>query len=114
MREKIRVPRKAYDEIMVLNREIHFSLKYPEIIKMADDRGYTAAADWLRNNEDQFMIGSAWGFEPVDEGPSASRPTPKPDDELRLRTSQDMAQPEKKPPATKKKTGGFFSRLFGK
>ncbi|MEN6610261.1 MAG: hypothetical protein ABFC24_05415 [Methanoregulaceae archaeon] len=115
MREKIRVPRKAYDELMALNREIHFTSNHLEIIKKADDRNYNAAAEWLRNNEEDFKIGFAWGFEPVDTVSTAPRSAGKTgSDDLEPRVSKGPASPAKKPTAPPKKSGGFFSRLFGK
>lgn len=115
MREKIRVPRKVYDELTALNREIHFTSNYSDIIRKADDRNYNAAVEWLRNNEEEFKIGFAWGFEPVDGMSTAPRPAPKTvSDDLEPRVRKEPASPARKPAQPQKKSGGFFSRLFGK
>ena len=109
MREKIKVPRKAYEELMALNREIHFTMNYLDIIKKADDRGYSAAVSWLKNNEEAYKIGFAWGFEPGDEPQPVKRSGP-----------EDLAPPPRKAPAPQKKpapekkSGGFFGKLFRK
>ena len=66
MIEKIRVPRKVYDELVPLNREVHYTLDYQKIITMAEDRGYTHAAAWLIDHEPEYKSGFARGFEPID------------------------------------------------
>lgn len=66
MIEKIKVPRKVYDELVPLNREVHYTLDFQKIIKMAEDRGYQKAAAWLKNHEDDYKRGFSRGFEPVD------------------------------------------------
>jgi len=66
MIEKIRVPRKVYEELISLNREVHYTLDFQKIITMAEDRGYRTAAAWLRDHEDDYKRGFARGFEPVD------------------------------------------------
>ena len=117
MREKIKVPRKVYEELNELKREIHFTSDFSEIIRKADDRGYAAAVSWLRNHEEDFKIGFAWGFEPVDGMSSpASRPAPASlDSDIPPPVSKKpAAPPAKKPAAPQKPSGGFFSRLFGK
>jgi hypothetical protein len=68
-REKIRVPAKVYEELVALQREIHFTLDHNDTIKRADDRGYLAAADWIRRNENAYKVGFSWGFEPEAEEP---------------------------------------------
>ena len=68
-REKIKVPKKAYEELIALQREIHFTQDYQDIIKKAEDRGYMNASNWIRQNENEYKIGFAWGFEPMDNEP---------------------------------------------
>jgi hypothetical protein len=68
-REKIQVPGRAYEEIVALQREIHFTSDHEDTIKKAEDRGYMAAANWIRQNERAYKIGFAWGFEPVADEP---------------------------------------------
>jgi len=68
-REKIQVPGKAYEELVALQREIHFTQDHQDTIKKAEDRGYMAAANWIRQNEQAYKIGFAWGFEPVADEP---------------------------------------------
>ena len=62
-REKIKVPGKAYEELIALQREIHFTQDHADTIKKAEDRGYMNAANWIRQNEQAYKIGFAWGFE---------------------------------------------------
>jgi len=68
-REKIKVPTKVYEELVALEREIHFTLNTMDTVKKAEDRGYLAAADWIRNNENAYKVGFSWGFEPEGEEP---------------------------------------------
>jgi hypothetical protein len=94
-REKIKVPKKAYEELIALQREIHFTQDHQDTVKKAQDRGYMNAANWIRQNVDDYKIGFAWGFEPMDDEPQGmirdiparespspkrtiSRPTPPP------------------------------------
>ena len=49
---KVRVPRKVYEELTVINREIHYTLDYSQVIKKAED------------NEDLYKRGFGRGFEP--------------------------------------------------
>jgi len=62
-REKIKVPGKVYEELVALQREIHFTQDHSDTIKKAEDRGYMNAANWIRQNERAYKIGFAWGFE---------------------------------------------------
>jgi hypothetical protein len=62
-REKIKVPGKVYEELVALQREIHFTQDHNDTVKKAEDRGYMAAANWIRQNERAYKIGFAWGFE---------------------------------------------------
>ena len=68
-REKIKVPSKVYEELVALEREIHFTLDTMDTVKKAEDRGYMAAADWIRNNENAYKVGFSWGFEPESDEP---------------------------------------------
>ena len=64
MIEKIKVPKKVYNELVMINREVHYTLDYPNIKKIASDNGYIHAAEWLRENEDLYKMGFSRGFEP--------------------------------------------------
>ena len=66
MIEKVKVPRKVYQELVMINREIHYPNDYPVAIKKAENNGYIHAAEWLKNNEDLYKKGFARGFEPAD------------------------------------------------
>jgi hypothetical protein len=66
MIEKIQVPRNVYNELMIINREIHYSSDYPLAVKKAEDNGFNHAAAWLKQNEDLYKRGFARGFEPED------------------------------------------------
>ena len=66
-REKIKVPGNVYEELVALEREIHFTLDTQDTVKRAEDRGYMAAANWIRNNEDAYKVGFSWGFESAGE-----------------------------------------------
>jgi len=71
-REKIKVPGKIYEELTALQREIHFTQDHQDTIKKAEDRGYMAAANWIRQNEKAYKIGFAWGFEPTADEPQGT------------------------------------------
>jgi len=71
-REKIKVPGRAYEELIALQREIHFTQDHQDTIKKAEDRGYMNAANWIRQNEQAYKIGFAWGFEPMDDEPQGN------------------------------------------
>ena len=71
-REKIKVPGKVYEELIALQREIHFTQNHQDTIKKAQDRGYMNAANWIRQNENAYKIGFAWGFEPSGEDPKST------------------------------------------
>ena len=68
-REKIKVPGKVYEELVALQREIHFTQDHNDTVKKAEDRGYMAAANWIRQNERAYKIGFAWGFESEGDEP---------------------------------------------
>jgi hypothetical protein len=71
-REKIKVPGKVYEELVALQREIHFTQDHQDTIKKAEDRGYMNAANWIRQNERAYKIGFAWGFEPDGSEPQGT------------------------------------------
>jgi hypothetical protein len=71
-REKITVPGKVYEELVALQREIHFTQDHQDTIKKAEDRGYMNAANWIRQNERAYKIGFAWGFEPSGDEPQGN------------------------------------------
>jgi len=71
-REKIQVPGKVYEELIALQREIHFTQDHQDTIKKAEDRGYMNAANWIRQNEQAYKIGFAWGFEPSGDEPQGT------------------------------------------
>lgn len=108
-REKIRVPAKVYEELVALQREIHFTLDHDDTIKKAEDRGYLAAADWIRRNENAYKVGFSWGFEPEPEEPRATlrdippRSEPAPQRTFRTRGAETI-----KP---KKEAGGIVARF---
>lgn len=64
--EKVRVPRKVFNELTALNREIHYTLDFNAVITAATNRGYMTAAHWLEGHEEEFRRGWARGFEPED------------------------------------------------
>jgi hypothetical protein len=66
MIDKIKVPRKVYNELMMINREVHYSEDYPLAVQKAEDNGFIHAAEWLKNNEELYKRGFARGFEPQD------------------------------------------------
>jgi hypothetical protein len=66
MSGKIGVPRNVYEELVPLNREVHYSSgDFSRIIAMAENRGYFRAAAWLRDHEAEYKMGFIHGFEPV-------------------------------------------------
>jgi hypothetical protein len=101
-REKIRVPRKVFEELTALQREIHFTLDHNDTIKKAEDRGYLAAADWIRRNENAYKIGFSWGFEPEADEPRGmlrdipERPDPAPQRTFRQRGGDQSMKPRGK------------------
>ena len=122
-REKIRVPAKAYEELTALQREIHFTLDHNDTIKKAEDRGYMAAANWIRQNENAYKVGFSWGFEPMDDEPQGMiRDLPQRDEPQVRRTithppQQTMERrdmPERRSPSrsSKKSSGSSDSGIF--
>jgi hypothetical protein len=111
-REKIKVPRKVYEELIALQREIHFTQDHQDTIKKAEDRGYMNASNWIRQNVDDYKIGFAWGFEPMDDEPQGMiKDIPPREAPTQKRTiSRPTPPPSKKSPAGKS-SGGMFSGL---
>src|SRR5512137_2266046 len=86
-REKIKVPGKVYEELVALQREIHFTQDHADTIKKAEDRGYMNAANWIRQNERAYKIGFAWGFEQDESEPQGTlRDIPAPEAPVQRRT----------------------------
>jgi hypothetical protein len=100
-REKIKVPGKVYEELIALQREIHFTQDQQDTIKKAQDRGYMNAANWIRQNENAYKIGFAWGFEPVENNPKdtlmdvPARETQAPKRTISRPTPQQSKKPQK-------------------
>ncbi len=117
-REKIRVPQKVYDELVALQREIHFTLDHNDTIKRAEDRGYLAAADWIRRNENAYKIGFSWGFEPVPDEPRAtlrdipSHEEPAPQRTFRSRGSDTLTKGKREPEGIVDKIRNWLGRYF--
>jgi hypothetical protein len=86
-REKIKVPGNVYEELVALEREIHFTLDTQDTVRRAEDRGYMAAANWIRQNENAYKVGFSWGFEPEAEEPhSTIRDVPERAEPVQRRT----------------------------
>lgn len=64
MIEKVKVPPEVYRELVAINREIHYTSDFSQVIEKARDNGYLHAARWLEQNEDAYRRGFARGFEP--------------------------------------------------
>ena len=116
-REKIKVPEKVYEELVALQREIHFTQDHQDTIKKAQDRGYMNAANWIRQNENAYKIGFAWGFEPsVDEPKGTLKEIPVKEAPAPKRTiSRPPPQSKKSQKSTS--SGGIFATIkkwFGK
>ena len=117
-REKIRVPKKVYDELAALRREIHFTLDHNDTIKKAEDRGYLAAADWIRRNENAYKVGFSWGFEPEQEEPRGTlrdippRQEPTPQRTFRQRGPETLTKGKKEPEGIGAKIRNWIDRYF--
>lgn len=113
-REKIKVPKKVYEELSALRSEIHFTLDHADTVKKAEDRGYMNAAAWIRENEKAYKIGFSWGFEPMENDPSAKlRNVPAPAAPAVKRTTSRPIQ-TMEPRGAKKSSGsppGAFARF---
>jgi len=107
-REKIKVPGKVYDELVALQREIHFTSDVSDTIKKAEDRGYMNAATWIRQNESAYKIGFSWGFEPDGSAPQGTlQDIPAREAPVQRRTiSRKEIQPK-----SSKKSGGVFAGI---
>jgi hypothetical protein len=113
-REKIKVPGKVYEELEALKREIHFTLDTQDTVKRAEDRGYMAAANWIRQNENAYKIGFSWGFEPDNEQPSSmirdipvrEAPAPK-----RTIAHPPPSQPSRQTKKSSGNSGGFIAGI---
>lgn len=111
-REKIKVPVKVYEELEALRREIHFTLDHQDTVKKAEDRGYMAAANWIRENEKAYKVGFSWGFEPDNEQPSGMiRDIPVREPPAPKRTIAHPPPPQSKP--VKKSSGNNGGMIAG-
>ena len=109
-REKIKVPKKAYEELVALQREIHFTQDHQDTIKKAQDRGYMNAATWIRQNENAYKIGFAWGFEPSDDEPKGTlRDIPERGTPATKRTISRPSPPQSKKPQKSQSSGGILA-----
>ena len=111
-REKIKVPGKVYEELVALQREIHFTQDHQDTIKKAEDRGYTNASNWIRQNENAYKIGFAWGFEPIAEEPQGTlRDVPSRQPPAPKRTISRPPQPQGKKPQKTSGSGGILAGI---
>lgn len=110
-REKIKVPSKVYDELVALQREIHFTQDHPDTIKKAEDRGYMNAATWIRQNERAYKIGFTWGFEPDTSEPQGTLQDIPPQGEPIQRRTIARRDNTLQPKSSKKSSGGFFAGI---
>ncbi|WP_321506939.1 hypothetical protein [uncultured Methanoregula sp.] len=127
-REKIKVPGKVYEELVALQREIHFTQDHQDTIKKAEDRGYMNAANWIRQNEQAYKIGFAWGFEstgeepqgtlreiPTREMPAQKRTITRPEKQVLEARPSNEARPIKRSSSGSKSgsksSGGFFAGI---
>jgi len=111
-REKIKVPGKVYEELVALQREIHFTQDHQDTIKKAEDRGYTNASNWIRQNENAYKIGFAWGFEPIAEEPQrALRDVPARQSPAPKRTISRPPPPQGKKPQKTSGSGGILAGI---
>jgi len=114
-REKIKVPGKVYEELTALQREIHFTQDHADTVKKAEDRGYMNAANWIRENEQAYKIGFAWGFEPSGYEPEpVLRDIPEPRSPPVKRTVSRHAQTIESRPkksGSSRSSGGFFAGI---
>jgi hypothetical protein len=118
-REKIKVPGNVYEELVALEREIHFTLDTQDTVKRAEDRGYMAAANWIRQNENAYKVGFSWGFEPeADEAHSMIRDVPERSEPVQRRTVAhpppiQASRPEPQPVRSPKKSSSGSSKNTG-
>jgi len=110
-REKIKVPGKVYEELVALQREIHFTQDHADTIKKAEDRGYMNAATWIRQNERAYKIGFAWGFEPDGSEPKGTlQDIPEPGAPVQRRTIS-RRETTLQPKSSKRSSGGVFAGI---
>ena len=112
-REKIKVPGKVFEELTALQREIHFTLDHNDTVKKAEDRGYMAAANWIRQNEKAYKVGFSWGFEPMPEEPQGNfRDIPQREAPPMKRTISHPSQTMQPRSAKKSQSsGGIFAGI---
>ena len=113
-REKIQVPGRVYEELVALQREIHFTQDHADTIKKAEDRGYMNAANWIRQNERAYKIGFAWGFEPSGDEPQGGtlRDIPAREAPVMKRTiSRPVQTMEARGKKSSGKSVGIFARF---
>jgi hypothetical protein len=115
-REKIQVPGNVYEELVALQREIHFTQDHQDTVKKAEDRGYMAAANWIWKNERAYKIGFAWGFESSGDEPQGTlRDIPEPRAPPVKRTiakpMQTMEPRSQKKSGSSRSSGGFFAGI---
>jgi hypothetical protein len=110
-REKIKVPGKVYDELVALQREIHFTQDHADTIKKAEDRGYMNAATWIRQNERAYKIGFAWGFEPDASEPKGTLQDIPAQGEPVQRRTIPRRETALQPKSSKKSSGGVFAGI---
>ena len=111
-REKIKVPGKVYDELVALQREIHFTQDHADTIKKAEDRGYMNAANWIRQNERAYKIGFAWGFEQDASEPRGTLQDIPPREEPVQRRTIARKETSIQPKSSKKSgSGGIFAGI---
>jgi len=117
-REKIKVPGKVYEELVALQREIHFTQDHQDTIKKAEDRGYMNASNWIRQNENAYKIGFAWGFEPSGDEPKGTlREIPVREAPAPKRTISRPSPPPSKKSQKSPGSGGILAGIrkwFGK
>lgn len=111
-REKIRVPRKVFEELTALQSEIHFTLDHNDTIRKAEDRGYLAAADWIKKNENAYKVGFSWGFEPEAAEPrSTLQDIPQRSEPVPQRAFRQKGGDQTMKPRGKGTHEGFWARL---
>jgi hypothetical protein len=108
----------VYEELSALQREIHFTLDHTDTIKKAEDRGYLAAAEWIRNNEKAYKVGFSWGFEPEPAEPRSTlqdippRPEPETRRTFRQRGGDATMKSRKEPQGIGAKIRNWLDRYF--
>ena len=111
-REKIKVPKKVYEELIALQREIHFTQDHQDTVKKAEDRGYMYASNWIRQNENAYKIGFAWGFEPIDDEPKGMiRDIPAREPQAPKRTISRPTPPQGKKTPKTAGSGGILASI---